>query len=197
MKNNKGFSLIELIIVIAIMSIVLGLVFYSFSLMVGQYARECANNTSAVLDKEKNYALARSATVDCYVEIVKRDNDGYYARYYVPGSAITKTDWVLDEEQKIGKHNVSMEFTIENKGAGTTQDVILDAGTSVKLVYDRSSGAFKGAVIADGSDGDAGSLPNMSVLGNEKCTEIRIAYGKTYKITLFPSTGKHVLEKVN
>ena len=197
MKDDKGFSLVELIIVIAIMSIILGIVFYSFSLMVGQYARECANNTSAALDKEKNYALAKSATVDCYVEIVFREKDGYYARYYVPGSAITKTDWVLDEEQKLGKHNVSMEFTIENASAGTTRNVTLDANTSVKIIYNRSSGAFKGAVIADGSDGDTGSLPNMSVLDSEKCTAIQIVHGRTYEIKLYPSTGKHVLSRVN
>lgn len=196
MKNNKGFSLVELIIVVAIMTILLGMVFYSFSLMVGQYARECANNTSAVLDKEKNYALAKSATVDCYVEIIYRENDGYYARYYVPGSAITKTVWVLDEEQKLGKQKVSMEFTLENAGAGTTDNVTLDADTSVKIVFNRSSGAFKGAVVADGSEGDAGSLPDMLTLGSKQCTKITITQGRTYEITLYPSTGKHVLSRV-
>lgn len=192
MKDNKGFSLVELIIVVAIMAILLGMVFYSFSLMVGQYARECANNTSAVLDKEKNYALAKSATVDCYVEIVKRENDGYYARYYVPKSAITQNEWVLEEEQKLGKHKVEMTFTLENTG-----DVTLDADTSVKIVFNRSSGAFKGAVVDDGSDGDAGSLPDMSAPGIEKCTKITIIHGRTYEIQLYPSTGKHVLSRLH
>lgn len=197
MKDDKGYSLVELIIVLAILAVIAAMVFYSFSLMVGQYARECANNTSAVLDKEKNYALAKSATVDCYVEIVMRENDGYYARYYVPKSAITQDEWILEEEQKLGRHKVEMTFTLKDITAGTTRDVTLDADTSVKLVFNRSSGAFKGAVVADGSDGDAGSLPDMSAAGIEQCTKITIIHGRTYELQLYPSTGKHVLSRLH
>lgn len=197
MKDNKGYSLVELVIVIAIIAAISGMAIYSLSLLFGQYARECANNTSAVLDKEKNYALTKSATVDCYVEIVMRDDDGYYARYYVPGSAITKTDWVLIEEQKIGKKSVSMVATLMNSGTGVSRDVTIDADTSIKIVYNRSSGAFKGTVESDGSGGDAGYLPSMSDIGNEQCTKIIIEQGKVYEIQLYPATGKHVLSRLN
>lgn len=197
MKDNKGYSLVELVIVLAIIAVLGGMAIYSISLLIGQYARECANNTSAVLDKEKNYALTKSATVDCYVEIVMRDDDGYYARYYVPGSAITQTEWVLLEEQKIGKKSVSMVATLENTGTGAAHDVTIEEGTSIKIVYNRSSGAFKGTVVSDGSDGDTGSLPAIGEIGNEQCTKIIIEQGKEYEIKLYPATGKHVLSRLN
>lgn len=197
MKDNKGYSLVELVIVIAIISAIGGMAIYSISLLIGQYARECANNTSAVLDKEKNYALTKSATVDCYVEIVMKDDDGYYARYYVPGSAITEDEWVLIEEQKIGKKTVSMVATLVNSGTGVSRDVTIDSDTSIKIVYNRSSGAFKGTVESDGSGGDTGSLPAMSVIGNEQCTKIMIEQGREYEIQLYPATGKHVLSRLN
>ncbi len=195
MKDNKGYSLVELVIVIAIISAIGGMAIYSISLLIGQYARECANNTSAVLDKEKNYALTKSATIDCYVEIVMRDDDGYYARYYVPGSAITKNNWVLIEEQKIGKKSVSMVATLMNSGTGVSRDVTIDSDTSIKIVYNRSSGAFKGTVESDGSD--TGYLPSMGDIGNEQCTKIMIEQGREYEIQLYPATGKHVLSRLN
>lgn len=197
MKENKGFSLVELIIVLAIIAVLGGIVIYSLSLLTGQHARECANGTSAALDKEKNYALTKSATVDCYIEIVMRDGDGYYARYYTPGSAITQTDWILAEEQRLGRQRVSMIVTLENTDTGSVQNVTIDTDTSIKIVYNRTSGAFKGAVFSDGTDGDAGYLPDMDTIGRNQCTAITIEQGRIYEIELYPATGKHVLSRLN
>jgi len=44
-KNNKGFSLIELIVVIAIMSIMVGFLVVSLSTVFGTKARECAEKS--------------------------------------------------------------------------------------------------------------------------------------------------------
>lgn len=197
MKENKGFSLVELIIVLAIVAVLGGIAIYSLSLLTGQHARECANNTSAALDKEKNYALTRSATVDCYIEIVMRDGEGYFARYYIPGSAITQTDWVLAEEQKLGRQRVSVIAALVSTDTGAIQNVTIDTDTSIKIVYDRTSGAFKGTVLSDGTDGDAGNLPDTDTIAGNQCTAITIDQGRTYEIELYPATGKHVLSRLN
>ena len=89
MKDDRGFSLVELIIVVAIMAVMGGFLFYGFSLLTGQNAKECANDLAAALNKEKNQALTKSATVDCYLELMHK-SDGYYVRYYIPASAIAK-----------------------------------------------------------------------------------------------------------
>ena len=104
MNNNKGFSLVELIIVVAIMAVMGSFIFFSFGLLTGQDARKCANNISTVLDKEKNYALTKSTEVDCCVEI-SLGSDGYYATYYVPDKAVGGTP-VQIEKQEIGKKSV-------------------------------------------------------------------------------------------
>ena len=212
MKDNKGFSLIELVIVLAIMAALSGTIFYSFTLATGQYARECANNLSTVLDKEKNYALTRSASVDCYVEIVK-DGNSYVARYYVPESAIADgtdskndgADWLFAEEYKIGKGRVTVTYKI-----GSGSEITIDDNTSVKFVYNRISGAMKAIVASDGSeeteaggvrrgripletDSDYASVKNLK--GEE--VKISVGYGKKYEILLYSGTGKHVLSKVD
>ncbi|MCM1088522.1 MAG: type II secretion system GspH family protein [Muribaculaceae bacterium] len=184
-KDEKGFSLVELVIILAIMAVLGSVMFYSFTLVTGQYARECANNLSASLNKEKNYALTRSATVDCYMELVK-DSDGYHAKYYVPKNAITETEWELAEEQSIGKERVGVICTLDSGS-----EITLASGQSVKFVYNRSSGAMKGIVSSDGAtDG----LPDVIT---QKCDSITILHGREYKIQLYPATGKHELSRVN
>lgn len=210
MKDNKGFSLVELVIVLAIIAALGGAMFYSFTLMTGQYARECANNLSAALDKEKNYALARSASVDCYMEIVKAGNN-YVARYYVPVSAIadgTGQDWLFAEELKIGKSRVGITYKIVSSSG--SEIATIDDDKSVKFVYNRISGAMKAIVVSDvdssASPPEAGiskgflTDPTSTVhnLKDESVDKVIIdlVNGRRYEIEIFAGTGKHVLSRV-
>lgn len=199
MKDNKGLSLVELVIVLAITTILGGAIFYSYTLIVGQYARECANNLSTSLEKEKNYALTRSASVDCYVEIVK-NNKSYVARYYVPANAIATglngdgtirtSDWVLADEQKIAKSRVSMVCSLDDGSEFT-----LDEDNSIKFIYNRTSGALKGIVTAVPED-DAETSTGLPAVINKSCNKITVQEGRKYEIQIFKATGKHVLSKV-
>lgn len=189
MKEDRGFSLVELLVVVAIMGVMSGFLFIGLSLMTGQNAKECANNMSAALGKEKNYALTKSATIDCYLELL-HESGAYYVKYYIPKNAVVEghdaSDWVLAEEQKVGSGILDVECTFED---GTT--VTITDGQSVKLIYNRTDGAFKNAVTSNGSTvGTEGG-------GSTHCTDITFESGKKYEIILYPATGKHVLSRVN
>ena len=178
MKNNKGFSLVELIIVVAIMAIMGGFIFMSFGLLTGQDARKCANNLSTVLDKEKNYALAKSAEADCYVEI-SLTSDGYFAEYYVPKKAVG-TDVVSIGKEEIGKASVMISCYYDD-GSGTPSLKGTLSGGTLKIVYNRVSGAIK----------------EINLNGTTDINMIRIDKGRTYEINIFTATGKHTLERKN
>ena len=199
MKEDKGFSLVELVIVVAIMAVMGGFFFLGFGLLSGQHARECANDLSAALSKEKNYALTRSAMIDCYMELVC-ESGAYYVRYYQPKNAIVRgdapgSDWVLAEEEKIGK---SVTVTCQVGGS----PYVIQDGQSLKVVFDRISGAYKmflksdgtsmGAVIRNDPSGGADT-----VVGGTKasCTGITIESGRVYDITIYEATGKHELTR--
>lgn len=217
MKDNKGFSLIELIIVLAIMAVLANAMFYSYTLLSGQYARECANDLSTALEKEKNYALTRSASVDCYLELVK-DKKSYYVRYFVPKNAIatgvsidpdgnvtgTQNDWVLAEEKKIGNANRTEITCVCGSDTITVKD-----DTSIKFIYDRSSGAMKGIVKSNGADYNVeadgtitGKLALSDAVGTitdikwSNTINVNIEGGRKYQIQIYTGTGKHELSRV-
>lgn len=179
MKNNKGFSLVELIVVVAIMAIMGGFIFFSFGLITGQDARKCANNISTVLDKEKNYALTKSAEADCYVEITL-ESDGYYAEYFAPQKALGLA-MISTDKQKIGKKTVLVSCYVNDGSGGYTSKGTMATGSKLKIVYDRVSGEFK----------------EVSLNGSSGIEMIQIDKGRTYKIELFTATGKHTLKRTN
>lgn len=197
MKDNKGFSLVELVIVVAILAILGGFVFVGLGLLTGQYARECANDISAALGKEKNYSLTRSATVDCYMELVYDADDGYHVRYYQPKNAIVKgdnpsSDWVLAGDEKVGSKRVYVNCDFTDNSSTVIRD-----GQSVIFIYDRVSGALKASAQSDGitigiDDAVRSAIESDTAV---KCNKITIDYGRTYEITLYPATGKHELAR--
>lgn len=191
MKENKGFSLVELLIVVAILGIMIGFVFIELPLLTGQHARKCANNMSAALGKEKNYALARSGTADCYMELLL-DSGGYHVKYYIPKNAVVEgndpADWVLAEDEEIGSSQVDVICSFDD---GTSASIT--ATQSVKLVYRRTDGSLKYAATADGVTEGLVGLGSSTL----KCTGITFDRGRKYEITLYPDTGKHTLERVN
>ena len=81
MKNkNAGFSLIELIVVIAVMVIVAGIGISWISRLSGYRARECASKVASTLNGAKVKSLSKQQnTGDAYWEL-KKGSDG---RYYV------------------------------------------------------------------------------------------------------------------
>lgn len=199
MKDNKGFSLVELVIVMALMAVLGTFVFIGFGLLTGQYARECANDISAALGKEKNYSLTRSATIDCYMELMYDSSDGYHVKYYQPKDAIAtgsaSSDWVLANEEKVGSRRVCVNCEFDD---GTS--TVIQTGQSVKFIYDRISGALKISVKSDGSGQGLDVAQINSDLESStavNCTKITIDYGRTYEINLYPATGKHELARIN
>lgn len=183
MKNNKGFSLVEILIVVAIIAIMGGFMFLSLGLLSGQDAKECANNLSTVLDKEKNYALVKSTgETDCYVEI-KKETDGYYARYYVPQSAVG-TGTVCISEEKLGKSSVIINGCYDDNFGDTNPAVLkrgLTSGKTLKITYDRSSGAVK----------------EVNLDGETDINVITIDKGRKYDIYFYIATGKHMMKRTD
>lgn len=189
MRDNKGVTLIELVITIALLAVIGGFVTYSVSLLTGQDARECANNLSVSLDRAKNYALNKSGSADAFM-VIKREGGSYKAEYYVPTNPIDSpatATYKKVEEEKIGKGSVGITCYLESG----TSFAITETQWLV-IYYDRITGAFKKMkkISSDDDIADIAAKPNIAV-----CERIEVKKSRTYEITLVLPTGKHTLER--
>lgn len=174
MKNkNAGFSLIELIVVIAVMVIVAGIGISWISRLSGYRARECASKVASTLNGAKVKSLSKQQnTGDAYWELKKGSDGRYYVSVYYPeysGGGYT----LVEETSKVGKTSSLMVTYTDVDG-----DHVVDSSNSLKLCYDRSTGA-----LYEGSSGSVDKTKNISA--------INVSNGaKSYKIEIVAKTGK-------
>lgn len=154
MKNtNKGFTLVELIVVIAIVGVIAGVVGLSSSFAAASNAKQAASDVSTMISKCRTGALSR--TGDVYLTIEKNGNETVCVYYEDGTKAATKTL----------PSRVSVTYKTDN-GVGSSQ-------LPMKLAFDRSTGAQKAI--------DGRYITEIVLTGG----------GRSYTITLVPSTGSH------
>lgn len=160
--NNGGYSLIELIIVMAIISAIMGAAFYSISLIFGANARACANNIQRAIAECKVTAMGQA---EAWMELYRDDDKNVYTQMYRKDAAGNASE---KEPQKVGTSRVEVSYIKD--GAET----LLAPGNKVEIRFDRANGGF---------------APPQG--GGEPCAEIHVrGGGKHYRITLIKLTGK-------
>lgn len=132
--DNRGYSLIELIIVFAIIAVLMGTVFYSIILVFSANAKSCANNIQRSIGDCKVTTMGKA---DAYMELYRND-DGIYTQMHVTESDGTVTH---EEPQKVGTNRVDVGYTPKD---GT--ETSLTPGDSIEIRFNRSSGGFTGTL---------------------------------------------------
>lgn len=130
-NNNNGYSIIELIIVLAIIAIIISTVFYSIILVFSANAKSCANNMQRSIGDCKVTTMGKSAA---YMELYRDADQNVYTRMYVMDSG---GSYVPSEPQKVGTSRVYVAYTPE--GGAETE---LLAGDKIEIRFDRASGGF-------------------------------------------------------
>ncbi len=164
-KNNKGFSLVELIVVIAIMGVMMAVGGYALSAISLANAKECTEEIEAALvrTRTQSYSCDSSETV---AEVsLYRGTDGIYISKSYEGSP-----------EKISSSKVSVSYLID--GQSDYKELETEKLT---FSFNRSSGAFR-PVKVDGQTKNA-------------CTSIKVTSGgRTYTIKCYEKTGKITVE---
>lgn len=166
----------ELIVVIAIMSVLTGFLVLSMGIIPKNRVRACSKELVSKLEQTRTDALSfYNAKLELY-----RDADGIYTTTIISkdtsgtGTPVT---------EKIGKGDLELYFLTTESGASRC---ILQDGDKLVFSFKRSSGGF---LYLEGSVG------GNPVTANVYCKEIKVACGSYERIIeLVPLTGKVHLE---
>lgn len=173
LKNNKGFTLIELIVVVAILAACTGLVTASVSVIFSSGAAKCADGLNAAISKCRISAMSRSGSV--YLRLYRNGASNHVMADYLENGVVKTSD-------DIGSSSCGVTFDTDAEhtlGA-------LGSGSVLCLTFDRDTGALV-TLKSDGSQ-PADSIP--------QCGSIAVSGGgRTYKISFVPATGAHTLEE--
>ena len=188
-KDNRGFSLIEFIIVVAIMAILLGVMAASISRIAGFRAKECRTKVISSLENGRLMTLSKSrggstlGSTDTYLIFVRNDTDA--CNY-----CITVIDGAYYDVKKISKGGVVLKYSTDpdatdgtpigsittgTKGLGLSDTADLDNAKAAgyKIGFNRQNGAF---------------IPDSSLNYTYRLFASLGQYN--YGISLHPKTGK-------
>lgn len=164
-RDNRGLSLIEMIIVIAILTVVSGTVVLGISVAISKPAEECARKIQQSLEGARVYAMGKQKlTVSFYTD---------HGEVYVQETATAPDGSVTAKVPvKIGK-GVKVSYQLEG-AAGYTELT----GTPVIFSYDRATGGF-----------------NKSECSPGFCDKIKVEKGnRVMTVSLYSLTGKVTVE---
>jgi prepilin-type N-terminal cleavage/methylation domain-containing protein len=151
-KDNSGLSLVELIIVLAIMSVLIGVASYGLSLSNGKPADECARKLASTLSH------ARTTTMGKYSDKIKVyfDSNNGVMVYEDILIKIEKDEGGNDKEVKsdrtstVGSKAVTVEYKVVG-GTGSTESAagnkngylpLPDSGGALELRFNSGTGAL-------------------------------------------------------
>lgn len=133
LMNNTGYSLIELVIVLAIIAIIMSTVFYSIILIFSANAKSCANDIQRSIGDCKVTTMGRaSAYMTLYRDTA---NENVYTKMYIWDKGAG--DYVESEPQRVGTRRVTVKY----KAFGDVEKELL-AGDEIEIWFDRATGGF-------------------------------------------------------
>ena len=175
-RDNRGLSLVELIVVVAILSIFVGGTVLGLGLISNKSVDKCADKLRLTMQNNRVTTMGR---LDSRLEIYL-DGDTIYIQEFVKKDA---SGYVAGTPVELGDAGLTMKFTLSDS-SGTVL-TLGDPGCPARIIlqYDRSSGAFK----------------DLSAMGSayagKYCTKIEISKGsKLRTISISYLTGKISVE---
>ena len=138
-EENKGFTLIEVIIFVAIFATLLGIMIPSLNSVLGFHVRRTTESICSALDRTKSEAMNRLVAE---VKLFYVDGDGYYITYYLDRGKDGGSDENVRDDQavKIAPAKTRISYTDDK---GKSHNMWETGNTTLILTYDRATGGFR------------------------------------------------------
>ena len=178
-NNNKngGFSLVELIVVIAIMAVLTGIASMSLASVMGVSVKQCARDIQSAANQTRVSTLGKDEVIMTITKGNKAKSSEAYYCTIVTKDGLGKT---TENEEKIVKSNLDITYVLSDSKGNKTSDITLDDTHSLTIKFNRGTGAMAPCMKSDGSSG-----------GDYYCMQIKVKKNSTEKIiSFYPETGK-------
>lgn len=180
-QRNQGFSLIELVVVIAVMTVLTLGIGLSLSSLTNQKVHTTAESIKSRLQYTQNQAMSKTVA---YGQIMLDEEDNYV--FFV--SSGTKSA-KKESRKKLGTSKEMTLYFKTNKDVAEGKGVQIDRTHPCTLTFQKSSGALQPMVKLE-EEGE------ISYESGVYCEEILIVSGeRREKIKLYPKTGKMEIEE--
>ena len=174
-RKNAGYTLLEMIVVVAMLAVGLAIVGMSINTIFSLEMRQCTKNISSELGKEKVAAMTRTGEV--YMRLYK-DSDGIYIDKY-------ENDTLIEGHIKVGTVKVMVRYYSLSDTSGTPLDNV-----GIIIAFNKNDGSFK-------TIGKAWALfdtAHGSLYPDEYYSKIVVSGGNSSRgIDLKPNTGKFTI----
>lgn len=171
-QENSGMSLVELLIIIAIMSITVGLSSLGLSLVFSRDAEKCANSIDSALETTRMSTMSQKGTFTLEIDTVNN-------RMSLTSSSAPGTELLSNSDAEFqSRVSVSLEST------GGSVDI--SSKDKLSVTFDKSTGR----VAKIYTDGDVSQNVDGTVI-RIRCEN---SNGKKATVVLVRSTGKHYVD---
>ena len=192
MEDNKGFSLVEILVCLAIIGVFLSFLFMNTGVINNYNTKEAAKKLNSSILNCRMYALSKSlggaclpatsATTDAstvgdstnvYLRIYKNADDDYICDLYV-NNLLADTSTTILESKTLSTKKIKISYT---DSAGVEHEVT--NANAVVIGFDRSNGSF------------------LPMQGGSYVTDIKVLGATiTYNMKLYSKTGKTEFKSV-
>ncbi len=131
-KDNRGMSLVEILIVIALMAVIAGFAGYGLSMISNKPVEECAKKIEIALNRDRVNSMGKSSA---WLEFYMEDGRLVVVEYL---------DNVPGQPQTIGAEGVHMKITYDLGSYDVTET------GAYRVAFERDSGAVKAFEIKVG-----------------------------------------------
>lgn len=157
-KGNKGFSLVEMVIVLSIFAILIGILIPSLNALIDYRATRAAKSIVSGFERMRTEAESR-LVAEMKLE---RKSDGYYISYCLYKGKQSGMVW--SDETKIAPARVKIEYKLDDYD--TPYPIEIEEGKSLIFTVDRNTGGFRPLQTREVTTADVNKLLGLEADDN-------------------------------